>query len=508
MQQRLFTKNLQIVRNVLELDSLARSSNHWLPIVLPGVSWGYATLKLLLPKASPSAVLACGLQVVASPHIIIINQALRTTSTCSPNLSDAMANKSGREALQGAEVHTLDLIFEALTSAQLAELLKPPLERAAAKGNRDLARRLVKAGAQIGTALHKASGSGHGEIVSDLLESGASVAAKNTLGRTPLHLAARYGKTETVQLLLLKGADIDAFDNGEMTPLFVAALFDHLGAALALLAAGADVCLKCGTYKSPVVQVAAQQGSVDIVRAVIEHGADVNAADTHQQSALHLATRCNKAGAIDVLVEAGANIEARTVSGFTPLHAACFHLNLEALLCLLKHGATVNAQDDTLLTPLTDAAAKAGTQGAAEVVDALLRAGADETIIIDGGLKAADVIGAAVEEEEDRLAEDVERVRELLANAPADRAWRRRGYLVLCRAHPDRVQHQGQVSSGIHHSDTARRTRTRAKLARPAETAGDSSSVDECTGVDWVDVVSKVLVVQEEGIFRTIVGYL
>lgn len=51
------------------------------------------------------------------------------------------------------------------------------------------------------------------------------------------------------------------------------------------------------------------------------------------------------------------------------------------------------------------------------------------------------------------LAEDAERVRVLLANTPADRTWRRRGYLVLFRAHPDRVQ-QDQVVSSTHHADT------------------------------------------------------
>ena len=45
--------------------------------------------------------------------------------------------------------------------------------------------------------------------------------------------------------------------------------------------------------------------------------------------------------------------------------------------------------------------------------------------------------------------EDVGRVRELLVNAPADRAWRRRGYLVLCRARPDRLR-QIHESSGVH----------------------------------------------------------
>lgn len=54
-------------------------------------------------------------------------------------------------------------------------------------------------------------------------------------------------------------------------------------------------------------------------------------------------------------------------------------------------------------------------------------------------------------EEQDSLAEDVERVRKLLSNAPADRAWRPRGSLVLCRAYyPGGRVHQGHRSSEIH----------------------------------------------------------
>ena len=86
----------------------------------------------------------------------------------------------------------------------------------------------------------------------------------------------------------------------------------------------------------------------------------------------------------------------------------------EVLLCLLKHG--VNAVDYFLGTPLVHAA---------------LRAGADETIVDVHGYRAADMTEKYVGRQ-DCLTEDFERVRELLANAPADRVWRRRRYLVLC----------------------------------------------------------------------------
>ena len=96
--------------------------------------------------------------------------------------------------------------------------------------------------------------------------------------------------------------------------------------------------------------------------------------------------------------------------------------------------------------------------------------------------------------EENRLTEDADRVRKLCANAPADRAWRRRGYLVLCRARPDRVHRAPEASSGsAHHTGS--------------ETLGGRATGEQAGG-ELADVVMEVLGLQEEGMFWTIVGSL
>lgn len=95
------------------------------------------------------------------------------------------------------------------TPKQWATLLKAPLELASAKGNRGLAPRLVRAGAEMGEALHKAAVGGHGGIVNDLLDGGASIAARDRGGFTALHYAAKGGNSQMVQLLLLEGAAKD-----------------------------------------------------------------------------------------------------------------------------------------------------------------------------------------------------------------------------------------------------------------------------------------------------------
>ena len=424
--------------------------------------------------------------------------------------ADGRANRNRREVLWGVEAQTFDLIAKALTSEQWAELLKGPLELTAGHGNRGLAKKLVEAGAHVGDALHEAIGGGHREVVMDLLESGASINAKEASNRyTPLHLAAGEGRTGILRMLILKGADKEALDNYGWTPLYTTAYCGRLISALDLLTAGADVNTRCGERNMSVVHIAAERGHVGILRAAIEHGADVKAADIVHRTALHYTADISDAEAIDVLVEAGADIEARDNNSWTPLHWAADKINLEALAALLKHGAHVNAQNDNLRTPLHCSAAYAGLHGAAEVVDLLLRAGAAETTVDDEGKTAEDVVAVEVLEGH-RLAEDVGRVRHLLANAPADSAWRRRGYLVLCRARPGRVPPaRGRGSAG---AGMSRRTRSFAKLRRSEARGCDErvreAAADDEVRPDWTSVLSKVLGLQEEGIFRTIVGYL
>ena len=381
-----------------------------------------------------------------------------------------------RDSLQGAEQKFRDLVIAEVLSSDQPDVLKAALERAARQGHRGLVQKLVEKGAEIGGALHAAAEGGHEDIVNDLLENGASIAdinALNCLGHTPLYVAADGG---------------------------------HVAAALALMTAGADVNPQWSFFGSSVLQAAAERGDVGIMKAAIERGADVDVVDRRQRTPLHAAVSSNSSEAIDLLVAAGANIEAQdAVEGSTPLHSAARKIKLEAMLTLLKHGANVHARDMVFQdTPLHSAVFMAGlVTGVSDVVDSLLRSGADETTLNDNGTAAADLMVEVVEDLS--LAEDLNRVRKLLARAPAERAWRRRGYLVLCRAHPDRMQQTQDTS-------TARTTSGEATVGRVGAKgctgAVEASPMDGRSGEDWAAVVARVLRLQEGGTFRKIVGYL
>lgn len=126
------------------------------------------------------------------------------------------------------------------------------------------------------------------------------------------------------------------------------------------------------------------------------------------------------------------------MAGHTPLREASHALNREAVLCLFKHGVGVNAEDSASRTPLSSIAA--------DTVNALLRAGADERIAASDGNKLANVVGS-LGREVHQVTGDVERVHKLLAKAPVDRGWRRRGWLVMLRSRGV------EAMSGNHNSD-------------------------------------------------------
>lgn len=250
------------------------------------------------------------------------------------------------------------------------------------------------------------------------------------------------------------------------------------------------------------------------IDVLVEAGADVEARDKYRQTPLHIAADRSHHGAVLSLLRYGADVCAETGSlGHTPLHSAASRAEREGTVQvmkdLLQQGAEVNAKCSQGKTPLHMAAAQAGKHGIAQVVDVLLRWGADEAIVNKSGLTPADAIGKDVAAQE-RLTSDVEHVRKLLATAPADRAWRRRGYLTMCRAHTDKLLLK--PARRATDADVMPRTRSRARVARIEENSTCGPSGGSITtggaGGEWVEVVVKVLRFEEEGIFRTIVGYL
>jgi ankyrin repeat protein len=69
------------------------------------------------------------------------------------------------------------------------------------------------------TALHMAARRGNVEVAAALLDCGADIEARDSLGETPLRRAVNCNKTEVAALLLSRGADRNSIGSKRLTPL-------------------------------------------------------------------------------------------------------------------------------------------------------------------------------------------------------------------------------------------------------------------------------------------------
>ena len=156
-----------------------------------------------------------------------------------------------------------------------------------------------------------AAARGDREAVKALLKKAADVNAAQGDGMTALHWAAMNGDAELAEMLIVAGANVRATTRlGTYTPLYLASRQGHAPVIQALITAGADV--KAGTPNGTTpLMVAAASGEVEAVRLLIENGSDVNAKDgVRAQTPLMYAAASNRAGVIELLASKGADLKA------------------------------------------------------------------------------------------------------------------------------------------------------------------------------------------------------
>ncbi|PNH09548.1 Ankyrin repeat domain-containing protein [Tetrabaena socialis] len=263
------------------------------------------------------------------------------------------------------------------------------LHLASQKGHTEAVKVLLRAGADVAvksnngwTALHLASQKGHTEPVEALLRSEANVAAKSDNGTTALHWASEKGHTGVVEALLRAGADVAAKSKDGRTAMHLASLNGHTEAVKALLRAGADMAAKSNDGWT-TLHGASQKGHTEVVEALLRAGADVTTKSTNGTTALHWASDKGHTEVVELLLRVGADVAAKSKSGVTPQQMVAREF---AEIYQPVNVAAVNMiQDTATLEPLATEYNKNGTtalhwasdKGHTEVVELLLRVGAD-----------------------------------------------------------------------------------------------------------------------------------
>ncbi len=198
---------------------------------------------------------------------------------------------------------------------------------------------------------------GNSAIVSMLLSKGADPNVSDSLGVTALHQAAHAGDVESIRLLIGKGADVNALDKKGDSALMGAAGSGSVGAVRLLLSKGARVNVARTSYqinkhgqlalvKLTALMVAAPYGSPELVKELVDAGADVNARDSRDMTPLMFAvgSEHQDAGVVRILLRAGASVNDKSNAGETALDWAVKFGNASVISLLNEAGARHSAE--------------------------------------------------------------------------------------------------------------------------------------------------------------------
>lgn len=125
-----------------------------------------------------------------------------------------------------------------------------------------------------------------------------------------------------------------------------------------LIEAGANIEVLDNDGKRPL-HFAAEWGTVKTVKALLEAGADPNVCDANGLTPLHGAAEFDSTATVKVLIEAGADVNAKAHHDWTPLHDAAFWASEDTVRLLLDAGADPTARNAHGKTPL-DRASECG----------------------------------------------------------------------------------------------------------------------------------------------------
>jgi len=205
-----------------------------------------------------------------------------------------------------------------------------------------------------------------------------------------LHFAINSGQLAKVERLIESGVDLNfaAPSNGQ-TPLVLSVLTQRVDMAAALVRAGADVQVAEKTsWRRRPIQLAAGAGHCTLVADMLRRSpGEVRSVDTMLFTPLHSAAVGGHVDVVRLLVDAGAELDAADDRGRTPLIRAAEYGHATVVELLVGFGARLDWVDAFGWTALYQST----LCGQRDMVEDLLRLGAD----VNGAGGESPVLAAA-----------------------------------------------------------------------------------------------------------------
>ncbi|XP_056634702.1 protein phosphatase 1 regulatory subunit 12A isoform X7 [Diorhabda carinulata] len=217
-----------------------------------------------------------------------------------------------------------------------------------------------------------ACAAGDKKEVLELLHKGADINTANVDGLTALHQACIDDNLDMVEFLVENGADVNRGDNEGWTPLHATASCGFLSIAKYLIEKGAHVAA-VNNDGQLAIDIAECPKMESLLREEIaEKGIDCDAARNEEElimlrdakdwlatksslvnvahpkngaTALHVACAKGYTDVIKILLQCGADVDVQDVDGWTPLHAAAHWGQQEACQILTENLADMEAKN-------------------------------------------------------------------------------------------------------------------------------------------------------------------
>ena len=197
------------------------------------------------------------------------------------------------------------------------------------------------------TPLHIACQLGNKDIALLLIQAGANPALKNKNGQTPFDLVKNeILKTNLQNQYNLTLALFEAVQNNSLTD--VKQILDRLPPnQVSILVNSRTNPASAGEGETPL-HIAVKNGNREMVKFLLDKGADVNAGDKYEATPLHFACRNGDGYIARMLVEFGGDLTIKAIDGRTPLDACKTN---ELRIDLIKDYIEKLARDNKLNLP-------------------------------------------------------------------------------------------------------------------------------------------------------------
>lgn len=273
-----------------------------------------------------------------------------------------LANKSN-------EINKIKQLLEKINNKNLKMSNVSYLMIACENNNKEIIELLIKKGANINdvdhnnrTALHEACKKGNLEVVKILIENGANIHIEEESGKTAVTFATEIVQPESLEIIKYlkdKGANLLVKDknNNNLLHKVIGGVQKDIKETIKiikyLISEKIELNEQNTIGNTPLINAILLTKNIEIVKILIENGADINIENGTNKNAIDLTIKRKSHEILDVLLQYHDNINEKNKEGDTLLHQVCeIENNVEMINILIKHGIDVNIKNDKKQTAL------------------------------------------------------------------------------------------------------------------------------------------------------------